>query len=101
MHLLCGHHRKAPGEVESHLIPEQRQSAGAGAIVLAQAFFADPSHEIEILPHWKSYNPTREVAAILASFLLNVAKAAPASQGINRRASHLFGSFQGEPTTLY
>ena len=49
--LLGRQQREAVGEVEAHLRAEQRQGAGAGAVLLLDAFVEDPLHEVEILAH--------------------------------------------------
>ena len=49
--LLGGRERKALGEVEAHLVPENRERAGAGAVALLHALGEDAFHQIEILAH--------------------------------------------------
>jgi len=49
--LLGGGERKALGEVEAHLVPEHRQGAGAGAIMLLDAVGENPLHQLVILTH--------------------------------------------------
>ncbi len=51
MQLLGRHQRKSGREIEAHLIAEDAQRAGAGAIVLAGALLPDVAQKIEILPH--------------------------------------------------
>ena len=46
-----GGERKAGREVESHLVTEHRQRAGAGAIVLLHAVGKHAFHQVEILAH--------------------------------------------------
>ena len=42
---------KPAAQIEAHLIAEDAQGAGAGAVVLARAVLAYVAQEIEILPH--------------------------------------------------
>ena len=51
MQLLRGQHRKAPAEVEPHLVAENAQRAGTGAVVLAVTMFENMSDEIEVGLH--------------------------------------------------
>ena len=49
--LLGGHRRKAVGEVEAHLVAEDAQRAGAGAVVLGAPCVRTVSRQIQVLPH--------------------------------------------------
>jgi hypothetical protein len=49
--LLGGEQRKAFGQIEAHLPAEDREGAGAGAVVLAVAAFRHVAHEFEVLSH--------------------------------------------------
>src|SRR5699024_3704294 len=51
---LGGEDGEAVGEVEAHLVAEDRQRAGAGAVVLAHALGADPLEEVEVGLHGSS-----------------------------------------------
>ena len=42
---------KPVAEVEPHLVAEDAQGAGAGAVALLHALVEDPLEEIEVLPH--------------------------------------------------
>ena len=48
---LRGRHREPRPEVEAHLVAEDAQRAGAGAIALAHPVLADVAHQIEVLLH--------------------------------------------------
>src|SRR5581483_8556671 len=52
--LLGGEERKAFAEIETHLMAEHRQRAGAGAVALLHPVAEDVVHQIEILAHFKS-----------------------------------------------
>jgi hypothetical protein len=49
--LLGGEQREAFGQIEAHLPAEDREGAGAGAVVLAVAAFRHVAHEFEVLSH--------------------------------------------------
>ena len=49
--LLGGDQRKAVGQIEAHLMAEDRQRAGAGAVALLHARLQHFFHQIEILAH--------------------------------------------------
>ena len=49
VHLLGGDERKAVGQIEAHLPPEQAQRAGAGAVPFAGAGVANGGEKLEIL----------------------------------------------------
>ena len=51
MQLLGGGEREAVGEVEAHLVAEDRQRAGAGAVVLLRTVGEDPFHQVVVLAH--------------------------------------------------
>src|SRR5512138_109312 len=51
MQLLRRQHREAVREIEPHLVTEDAERAGAGAVLLADAALADRSQQIEVLPH--------------------------------------------------
>ena len=51
VHLFRRQKWKPCAEVETHLIAENGQGAGPGAIVLAQSVIAHVAHEIEIGTH--------------------------------------------------
>ena len=51
MQLLGGDQRKAVGQIEAHLVAEDRARARAGAVALFHALFEDQFHQIEILAH--------------------------------------------------
>ena len=46
--LLGGHQRKAGRQIEAHLLAEQRQRAGAGAVRLASAALADGAQQLQV-----------------------------------------------------
>ena len=48
---LRGRHREPFPEVEAHLVAEDAQRAGAGAIALAHPVLPDVAHQIEVLLH--------------------------------------------------
>jgi hypothetical protein len=43
--------REALAEIETHLVPENRQRAGAGAVFLERAVIADVPHQGQVLLH--------------------------------------------------
>ena len=49
--LLGGQHRKAGGQIEAHLMAEDRQGAGAGAVMLFRAVSENPFEQVVILIH--------------------------------------------------
>ena len=49
MQLLGRHQRKATRQIKAHLVAENRQRAGSGAVILPDAMLAHMAHEIEIL----------------------------------------------------
>src|SRR6185312_13014215 len=49
--LLGGEQREAVVEGKAHLVAEQRERAGAGAVALLRAALENLFHQIEILPH--------------------------------------------------
>ena len=51
MHLLGGDQRKTVGQVEAHLMAEDRARAGAGAVALFHALGEHAFHQVEILAH--------------------------------------------------
>jgi hypothetical protein len=51
VNLLGRDEREAVGQVEAHLVAEDRKRARAGAIVLAGAMFADAPQEVEVGLH--------------------------------------------------
>ncbi len=51
MDLLRRDQRKSRSQVESHLLPEQGQRAGAGAVVLGDAGVADAAQQVEVCLH--------------------------------------------------
>ena len=55
MQLLGRHQRKAAREIEAHLVAEDRQRAGAGPVILADAVVAHVAHEVEILLHEQQF----------------------------------------------
>ncbi len=48
---LGGQHRKAGRQVETHLVPEHRQRAGAGAVMLFRAVRENPFKQVVVLNH--------------------------------------------------
>ena len=48
---LGGHHREPLAQIEAHLVAEDAQRAGAGAIALVHPVLPDVAHQIEILLH--------------------------------------------------
>src|SRR5699024_3638042 len=49
---LLGRQRgEARGEVEPHLVAEDRQGPGAGAVALLHALVEDPAQEVQVLLH--------------------------------------------------
>ena len=48
---LRGHHRESRREVEAHLVAEDAQRAGAGAVAPAHPVLADVAHQVEVLLH--------------------------------------------------
>jgi len=48
---LGGDQRKAGGQVKPDLRPEQRQGAGAGAVILSGALVEHPVHQVQIGAH--------------------------------------------------
>ena len=50
---------KPVGEVEPHLVPEDAERAGAGAVGLLDARREDPVEEVEVLPHGPHATPDR------------------------------------------
>src|SRR4029450_8486127 len=57
VNLLGGDERKAPRQVEAHLLAEQRERAGARAIGLACAGVFPPTQQFQILLHWATGVP--------------------------------------------
>ncbi len=51
MQLLRRHQRKTLGQIEPHLVPEQAQRAGPGAILLDHAAFQDRPQQLLVLSH--------------------------------------------------
>ena len=49
--LLGGDEREAGTEVEAHLVAEDRQRAGAGAVALLRAVGEHMFHQVEVLAH--------------------------------------------------
>src|SRR5262249_21990255 len=49
--LLGGREREALLEVEAHLVPEHRQRAGAGAVVLLRSVGENPFEQVVVLTH--------------------------------------------------
>src|SRR5260370_39001463 len=49
--LLGGQHRKSGGQIEAHLMAEDRQRTGAGAVLLLRAVRENPFEQIVILIH--------------------------------------------------
>src|SRR4029079_4850141 len=60
VHLLRRHEREAVAQVEAHLVPEDRERPGAGAVLLARALVERPTQEVEVLLHG-SIVPTASV----------------------------------------
>ena len=48
---LGGREREALLEIEAHLVPEHRQRAGTGAVVLFHAVGENPFHQVVVLAH--------------------------------------------------
>ena len=78
MQLLRRHQREAVGEIEAHLVAEDRFRAGAGPVGFDQAGVEHELHQIEILAHLLS--------------LANSASSGPLAQGKRRNTdgSRLF-----------
>src|SRR3974390_1638843 len=55
MQLLGRQHWEAVGQVEAHLMSENRQRTRAGAIVLLDAAVEDRLYEIEVLAHGRPF----------------------------------------------
>ncbi|MFC5042936.1 hypothetical protein [Ornithinimicrobium kibberense] len=51
MQLLGRQRGEALGEVEPHLVAEDRQGPGAGAVALLHALVEDPAQEVQVLLH--------------------------------------------------
>ncbi len=51
MELLRRHEREAAAQIETHLVPENRQRAGPCTIVLARPVIPHVTHHVEILLH--------------------------------------------------
>ncbi|BCI71056.1 hypothetical protein SPKIRA_18860 [Sphingomonas paucimobilis] len=54
MQLLGGQDGKTLGQIEAHLVAEDRQRAGAGAVHLLHTLGQHPVHEVEILAHGRT-----------------------------------------------
>jgi len=51
--LLGGEEGETLGEVEAHLVAEERTRAGAGAVAFLDAGFEDRAHEIKVEFHFR------------------------------------------------
>src|SRR5262249_14455105 len=51
MHPLGRYQRETPRQIEAHLVAEDAERAGAGAVALANPLGAHTTHELEILLH--------------------------------------------------
>ena len=56
--LLGCQHRKSGGQIEAHLMAEDRQRAGSGAVVFLRAVGEDSFEQIVILIHDVTYEPS-------------------------------------------
>src|SRR5690606_40921297 len=55
--LLGGDGREAPRQVEAHLVPEDAEGAGAGAVPPRRALVADAADEVQVLLHVRAFRP--------------------------------------------
>ena len=65
--LLGGQHRKAGRQIEAHLVAEDRQRPGAGAVGFLHAVAEDPFEQVVILISWRCVAGLQERKRVLAA----------------------------------